>query len=357
MKIKFKKKYTMPNLASKVEYVYHWLSDNGTMLYYYKLDKKGTSAFSSGPEFINKFLIVNNQGQTINELAIEEPEKFFTDFKVYPSENNFLIGGFYSNEDKRSSLQGISIFEIDLQEGKIVNSRSISFNSNFYQRVTGSQNASKNELKGISNTYKIVDFKISGEGNAIFVAEKFDRQIEYINQSPVGFYGFGMRDVDYSYVYSWGDILTFSVSLQSEILWTNLYRKKQVLESQNWISSYDFYNRNYLADILPVSIYTKLVGNELNVIFNDAKNNYENQMSEDSSSKFKVMALRDFRDSRTYLYNINLSNGDEVIEAFFEDAYKLGYVIFPKLSKRIDANQLIIYGKNAKSERIGLIQF
>jgi hypothetical protein len=158
-------------------------------------------------------------------------------------------------------------------------------------------------------------------------------------------------------VYSWGDILTFSVSLQSEILWTNLYRKKQVLESQNWISSYDFYNRNYLADILPVSIYTKLVGNELNVIFNDAKNNYENQMSEDSSSKFKVMALRDFRDSRTYLYNINLSNGDEVIEAFFEDAYKLGYVIFPKLSKRIDANQLIIYGKNAKSERIGLIQF
>jgi hypothetical protein len=357
MKIKFKKKYTMPNLASKVEYVYHWLSDNGTMLYYYKLDKKGTSAFSSGPEFINKFLIVNNQGQTINELAIEEPEKFFTDFKVYPSENNFLIGGFYSNEDKRSSLQGISIFEIDLQEGKIVNSRSISFNSNFYQRVTGSQNASKNELKGISNTYKIVDFKISGEGNAIFVAEKFDRQIEYINQSPVGFYGFGMRDVDYTYVYSWGDILTFSVSLQSEILWTNLYRKKQVLESQNWISSYDFYNRNYLADILPVSIYTKLVGNELNVIFNDAKNNYENQMSEDSSSKFKVMALRDFRDSRTYLYNINLSNGDEVIEAFFEDAYKLGYVIFPKLSKRIDANQLIIYGKNAKSERIGLIQF
>jgi len=357
MKIKYKKKYSMPNLASKVEYVYHWLSDNGTMLYYYKLDKKGTSAFSSGPDYINKFLIVNPQGQTINELAIEEQDKFFIDFKVYPSENNFLVGGFYSNEDKRASLQGISIFEIGLQEGNLLKSRTIPFNSNFYQRVSNPQNITKNELQGISNTYKIVDFKISVDGNAIFVAEKFDRNIEYVDRNPIGFYGFGMRDIDYTYVYSWGDILTFSVSPQNEILWTNLYRKKQILESPNWISSYDFYNRNYLADILPVSFYTKLVGNELNIIFNDAKNNYESQMSEDSTSKYKTMVLRDFRDSRTYLYNINLSSGDEVIEAFFEDAYKLGYVIFPKLSKRINANQLLIYGKNAKSERIGIIQF
>jgi hypothetical protein len=357
MKIKYKKKYSMPNLASKVEYVYHWLSDNGTMLYYYKLDKKGTSAFSSGPNYINKFLIVNPQGQTINELAIEEQDKFFIDFKVYPSENNFLVGGFYSNEDKRASLQGISIFEIGLQEGNLLKSRTIPFNSNFYQRVSNPQNITKNELQGISNTYKIVDFKISVDGNAIFVAEKFDRNIEYVDRNPIGFYGFGMRDIDYTYVYSWGDILTLSVSPQNEILWTNLYRKKQILESPNWISSYDFYNRNYLADILPVSFYTKLVGNELNIIFNDAKNNYESQMSEDSTSKYKTMVLRDFRDSRTYLYNINLSSGDEVIEAFFEDAYKLGYVIFPKLSKRINANQLLIYGKNAKSERIGLIQF
>jgi hypothetical protein len=99
MDLLYKKKYAMPMLASKVENINNWLNNDGTLLYYYKLDKSTNSAFSRSNYYVNKMILINKVGKTIKEIAFEdEPNHFYTTFNITPIDSIFRIGGFFSKK-------------------------------------------------------------------------------------------------------------------------------------------------------------------------------------------------------------------------------------------------------------------
>jgi hypothetical protein len=208
----------------------------------------------------------------------------------------------------------------------------------------------------MENDYFIVDFITTKEKKTIFVCEKYNVDIEYVS-NPIGF-GFGgmyTNNTQTFYNFSWGNILTFCIDSNDNVQWTDIYLKRQVLRTKYYVNPYDFYNNKALANIIPVSIFTHQKDNELNIIFNDEKENYDLQMESNNEDK-KIKLLTNFNVSQTYNYNINFSNGDEVIENIFNGTQE-NTVIYPRLSSKISNEKSILFSKKNLNYKIGVINY
>jgi hypothetical protein len=357
MDLLYKKKYAMPMLASKVENISNWLNNDGTLLYYYKLDKSTNSAFSRSNYYVNKMILINKVGKTIKEIAFEdEPNHFYTTFNITPIDSFFRIGGFFSKNENRNFINGVSIIDLNSFDGNRINDRNINFDSTFYARIYKKNKISQVQEKGMENDYFIVDFITTKEKKTIFVCEKYNVDIEYVS-SPIGFGIGGMytNNTQTFYNFSWGNILTFCIDSNDNVQWTDIYLKRQVLRTKYYVNPYDFYNNKALANIIPVSIFTHQKDNELNIIFNDEKENYDLQMESNNEEK-KIKLLSNFNVSQTYNYNINLSNGDEVIENIFNGTLE-NTIIFPRLSSKISNEKSILFSKKNLNYKIGVINY
>jgi hypothetical protein len=357
MDLLYKKKYAMPMLASKVENINNWLNNDGSLLYYYKLDKSTNSAFSRSNFYVNKMILINKYGKTIKEIAFEnETNHFYTTFNIIPIDSIFRIGGFFSKNENRSFINGVSIIDLNITDGIIINNRNINFDSTFYSRIYKKNKISQIQEKGMENDYFIIDFITTKEKKTIFICEKYNVDIEYVS-NPVGF-GFGgmyTNNTQTFYNFSWGNILTFCIDSNDKVQWTDIYLKRQVLKTKYYVNPYDFYNNKALANIIPVSIFTHQKDNELNIIFNDEKENYDLQMESNNEDK-KIKLQSNFAISQTYNYNINLDNGDEVIENIFNGVLE-GSIIFPRLSKNISQEKTIIFSKKYDKYKLGQLKF
>lgn len=357
MDLLYKKKYAMPMLASKVENINNWLNNDGTMLYYYKLDKSNNSAFARSNYFINKMILINKNGKTIKEIAFEDDiNSYYTTFNITPKDSIFQIGGFFSKSENRNFINGVSLIELNALDGNKINERKIYFDSSFYTRIYKKNKLSSLQEKGMENDYFITNITTTIDHKTIFICEKYNVEIEYVN-NPISF-GFGgmyNSNTQTYYNYNWGNILTFCIDSTNKIIWTDIYLKRQVLQTKYYVSSYDFYTNKVLSNIIPVSIFTHKKGNEINIIFNDDKENYDMQMENNNEDK-KIKILSNFSNSQTYNYNINLNNGDEIIENIYNGT-KEGAIIFPRLSKYNSEDNTIIFSKKNNTYKLGALKF
>jgi hypothetical protein len=357
MDLLYKKKYAMPMLASKVENINNWLNNNGTMLYYYKLDKSNNSAFSRSNYFVNKMILINKFGKTIKEIAFEDDiNSFYTTFNITALDSVFQIGGFFSKTENRTYINGVSIIDINALDGNKIKERKIYFDSSFYSRIYKRNKLSAVQEKGMENDYFILDIIPTADKKTIFVCEKYNVALEYVsNPISFGFGGMYSNNTQTYYNYSWGNILTFCVDSNDNMVWTDIYLKRQVLQTKYYVNPYDFYTNKVLSNLIPVSIFTHQKGNELNIIFNDEKENYDLQMESNNEDK-KIKLLSNFSTSQTYNYNINLNNGDEVIENIFNGTQD-GTIIFPRLGKNLSQDKTIIFSKKNTNYKVGLLKF
>jgi hypothetical protein len=208
----------------------------------------------------------------------------------------------------------------------------------------------------MENDYFILDIIPTADKKTIFVCEKYNVALENVsNPISFGFGGMYSNNTQTYYNYSWGNILTFCVDSNDNMVWTDIYLKRQVLQTKYYVNPYDFYTNKVLSNVIPVSIFTHQKGNELNIIFNDEKENYDLQMESNNEDK-KIKLLSNFSTSQTYNYNINLNNGDEVIENIFNGTQD-GTIIFPRLGKNLSQDKTIIFSKKNTNYKVGLLKF
>jgi hypothetical protein len=77
---------------------------------------------------------------------------------------------------------------------------------------------------------------------------------------------------------------------------------------------------------------------------------------ESNNEDKKIKLLSNFSTSQTYNYNINLNNGDEVIENIFNGTQD-GTIIFPRLGKNLSQDKTIIFSKKNANYKVGLLKF
>jgi phage-related tail fiber protein len=78
-------------------------------------------------------ILINKFGKTIKEIAFEdEPNHFYTTFNITPIDSIFRIGGFFSKNENRNFINGVSIIDLNSFDGDRINDRNINFDSTFY---------------------------------------------------------------------------------------------------------------------------------------------------------------------------------------------------------------------------------
>lgn len=258
-------------------------------------------------------------------FALEKAKNEFTGISIYDeSDNNVRLVGFV---DTRGRLSGLHFFELD-ESLRLVKQK--------YHEVSSDQFISteiQDRIKGNKKSVRRYQYTgvVAAENNSVIItAEKqwITTQSNNNGLNAVGNNGF-------TYIYNYDDIFLCKIEEDFTLDWMRLIPKRQ-----RWEDTPRF-----------LSFKTKLVANDLHVVYLDDMKNLEPGIK-----NLRTLSQGDRRRMVLVDAKVDLSTGkldrDIIFSPFNEDTYPI-----PSLAVDGNPKELIFFAKRGKNDRIVNVNF
>jgi hypothetical protein len=289
---------------------------------------KGSLVWKEQPNFSYKILVFG-QGSKVSRYDIRLDSYIIGDMAIGVMDNGDIVcGGFYS-ENSLHSLKGVFYMRINGETQEVESKSYKELGLKFIvEGLTGKgeRRAQKQLAKGKNlelNRFIFTELVLRDDGGAVLLGERY-----YMTSHH---YAVGNGRTTTYYVHHYEDMVAISVAPDGKISWATKVAKKQ---SSKFPSAYV----GYMAFVQEEDIY---------LIFNDHSSFYE-------GDRYDV-TLRKKGESVVSLVAIG-SNGKDKREVLFEQE-DAGVDLYPRYSKRIDGNRIVIYGEKNKTARFGTLVF
>lgn len=285
------------------------------------------------PNYEYKVLSYTNHGATINEFAINLPDKFLTDMQIGARANGDIVcAGFYS-ESGTMSIRGTFFLSIDAQTKEMRTKSLKEFDINFItQNMTEREmnQAKRRDEKGQDvelYEYDLDKLIVRSDGGAMLIGEQY-----FVRTRTYTQYMGGRPITQTTTYYYYNDIIVVNIDPQGNIDWSVKVPKRQMSTDDG-----GFYS-SYAMAINKDKIY---------FVYNDSPDNLSysgtGQVSNASGNKRIVMVTS--VNSKGEMNRKPLSAGmAEVITR-------------PKVCEQISYSEMILFGQRRKTQQFGMITF
>ena len=336
----WKKAITMPYEDELFQVKSHQIQDNGDMYLLTKIfQEKPKDRIKGKPNYHYQIFAYSNKGKSVKEYPIVLKDKFLSEMNItINNQGDIICAGFYSNYSS-NSLDGSYFLKIDSESKNIVSKNFKEFGLDFItQNMTDKQKkkTEKRDEKGQDAElykYELDQIILREDGGAILVGEQY-----YVRVTTTTTSEGATRTVTHYY---YNDILVISINPKGEIDWTEKIAKRQhTTDDGGFYSSY----------------VVSVVGDRINFIFNDnIKNLATAKMTKGKEKGIVYNFTSRFKSSVAVLVQVD-ADGRQVKEALF-NAKEAELLIRPKVCEQISDNEVVIYGKKRKTERVGKVTF
>lgn len=177
-----------------------------------------------------------DQGANAIDNIISLNKDFITDITVSVSNGNMVAAGFYSEDNKLSSIKGVFYLNMDLKSQQVVSHSKKEFSIDFMVENMKDSKAEKIKKKAEKGKeFELYEFDLDEliqreDGGTVLLAEKYYITVHTTTDSRGN-----MRTY---YVYHYDDIIAVSISPQGQIEWANMVPKRQASRSPGGPLSY-----------------------------------------------------------------------------------------------------------------------
>lgn len=276
-----------------------------------------------------KFMVLSYKHKTgkFEQYEIKLKNKWIEsiDYDYNPTLNQLVLGGFYSDDNKMSTVNGLFYMKLDINSGEVQKSSFKPFDKDFMVEMLGERKADKG--KGIGE-FVVRQFFSKKDGGAYIVAEQY-----YITTTT---YTDSKGNTYTRYVYHYNDIIAASVNPNGEIDWLKKITKKSADGAGGYYLSYAI-SHNKEKDLL-------------NIIFNDNVKNIELYKKDP-----KKLAPVNIKKSMVTWVSINKEGNMKRVPLFtVKELDKI--ILQPKVSMRTE-NDITVYAIRGKNYKFGKISF
>lgn len=280
-------------------------------------------------EQATKFMVLSYTHKTgqFNQYEIKLKNKWIEsiDYDYNPSQNQLVLGGFYSDDFKLGTVNGLFYMKLNINSGEVEKSSFKPFDKDFMADMIGEKKAEKG--KGLGD-FVVRQFFSRKDGGAYIVAEQYYIVVIRYTDSK----GHTYTRTTYHY----NDIIAASVSPNGEIDWLKKITKKSSDGAGGYYLSYAI-SHNKEKDVL-------------NIIFNDNPKNVE--LYKKNPNKLAPVSIKK---SLVTWVSINKEGNMKRVPLF--TVKELDKVILqPKVSMRSD-DDITVYAIRGKNYKFGKISF
>lgn len=295
---------------------------------------RGRETVKGRPAFEYVVYGYRNEGKEQVDYILNLRSHFLSDLHLEVAPTGDLIcAGFYSDESNEV-VTGTFFFTVDAKTKEIKQKSLYEFDMDFLamnlndrKRERLKRRIANGKGAGL-NKFDIRDLVTREDGGMMLVAEQyFVRELSDYDPNA------SIPSLRYKYYYN--DIIVISVSPQGNIEWATKIPKRQVSENDNGYYS---------------SFALMIKGRNLHFLYNDHKVNIEEQRTE----KLKNFQLDD--DNGIVAMATVDSQGNVLRKPLFPNS-DLNTIFRPKMCSQINANEMLIYGRNGKKTQFGRIVF
>lgn len=281
-------------------------------------------------EQAKKFMVLSYKHKTgkFEQYEIKLKNKWIEsiDYDYNPSLNQLVLGGFYSDDFKVGTVNGLFYMKLDINSGDVKVSSTKPFDKEFMADMIGEKKAEKGQ--GLGN-FVIRQFFAKKDGGAYIVAEQYFVVVHtYTNPKT------GVTTTTYTYYYN--DIIVANINPKGEIDWLKKITKKSADRSGYYLSYAINYNKEK---------------DNLNIIFNDNPKNIE--LYKKDPNKLKLVG--NLKKAVATWVSINSEGNIKRVPLF--TSKDLGKIILqPKINMRSE-DDITVYGIKGKEYKFGKISF
>lgn len=282
-------------------------------------------------EQAKKFMVLSYKHKTnkFDQYEVKLKNKWIEsiDYDYNPSLNQLVLGGFYSDDFKIGTVNGIFYMKLDINSGEVKVSSMKPFDKDFMTDMVGEKKAEKG--KGIGN-FVVRQFFAKKDGGAYIVAEQYYVVVHtYTNPKT------GATTTTYTYYYN--DIIVASINPKGEIDWLKKITKKSADKSGGYYLSYAISHNKEKDD--------------LNIVFNDNPKNIELYKKNPN----KLAMVGNVKKAVATWVSINRDGNIKRLPLF--TAKELDKIILqPRVNLRSE-NDITVYGIRGKEYKFGKISF
>ncbi len=321
---------TLPYKERMVKIYDYSVSNNGDvfiLLKKYDQDKKGWGKNEKKTDqgvvanYNYEVLVYTNGGKDYKEYTLDLNGKFVVDpaFKIDPK-GNLAVAGFYT-DILGGAEKGIFYMTIDAESKQVKTSNMKEFTKEMIDAIGKNHNFTKTKGKDQGLKFFVFNkFILRNDGGAVLLAEN-----QYVNEYTVTD-EHGMTRTEYTYYYN--DIIAINVNPKGEIEWFSRVPKRQ-----------------FARERLPYLSYSPMVvGDKIYLIYNDNKNNTEDE------AKPKYF---NYKDGVAVITTID-ANGKITKKNLF-GLKDNETILYPRNSSQTSSNKMSVFMAKGKNYRIGYL--
>jgi len=335
----------IPYVNFQLEIYDQFVSNNGDL---YALAKEYYRHNPSLPwSFMNRYFAKVRAFKAVDgkfqEFEINQPDYIIQEFKMHTDENgNFICSGFYA-DDIWSGVRGVFVLELDRNTNEVVRSTKMPFTPEFLSSGVAAWERSWRDRfrantarqQGLGD-FKILEFRKTADGGFIGIAEHQDMQLrERVTGSEEN------QKVRIDQLYYYDDMIVYKISVDGKLEWARRIPKNQ--QSTN--------DEGYF-----LSAAHAVTNDRVFLLFNDSKRNY-NDDGTYGDAEFPFPAAMVGPWNVIGSVEIDLKTG-EMKRRMLPGRSETRTTFVPKYSRfDVRSNEMIIYGKNNRRHRFGLVSF
>jgi len=290
--------------------------------------KKGEKEIKK--EQAKKFIVLgyNHKKDEVKQYEVKLSNKWVESmfYDINEKTKEIVINGFYSNDFKTSTVDGLVYMTISLKSGDANKASYKKFDKEFLTETIGKRKAEKE--KGIKN-YDIREVFARENGGSYFIAEEY-YEVTHTNTTKNGTTTY----IDYHY----DNIIVASINKNAEIEWIKVIKKESHIRDDS--------RGTYLS--FAVAFDSK--NDMLNFVLNDNPKNIE--LLKKGKVANNIMPTK----AMVTLVTINKEGNMKRVPLFSNKELKKAR-LDPKRNNQVSDNELILVGIQGKNYKFGKIIF
>ena len=289
------------------------------------------------PNYKYRALIYTKGSKEVQNHPIVLTDRFITDMQIAIMDNGDIIcAGFYSDHETYT-IKGTYFLKIDGKTKEIVNKSFKEFTIDFVmQNMT--EKEQKKTAKKVSKgkdvelyEYDLDEIILREDGGVLLIGEQYYIRVVTNTYTDAN----GATHTTTTYYYYYNDIIVVNINPSGQIEWAEKIPKRQVSTNDG-----GFYSSYSLA----------IVQNKLYFMFND---NPKNLFYKGVGKLYNYNPRS--KESLAVIVGVGM-DGKQEKEALFTQG-EAETRIRPKVSEQVSNNQMVIFGKKGKKQRLAWVNF
>jgi hypothetical protein len=167
--------------------------------------------------------VYDNHGKMLKEIRTDLDGNYLVSGSLALTKKELLLAAFYSNDKKKSVINGMLVQRMDAATGEIISTNKKELNSGLIADVEADDAGAKPaadtaNAEGLAPNLVFRHFFLTNDGGMVILAEQFSKE-------TISGYGVASRPYD---EFTCGNLYMSKISAGGDIEWLNVLPKKQV---------------------------------------------------------------------------------------------------------------------------------